>query len=145
MKCEYCGGQTKNIGNNRNVKVRTLDGVIIENISQLKCLKCGKYSSSLKEYAPKNMSIGYDVIDFVVEERKSLSREQVKRKLKSKHDFIISVGTIGRIDLDNIVVPTCEQCMSTEKDLNVFLKINNRERVFCSIKCLKKWVRNIKA
>ena len=144
MKCEYCGGQTENIGNNRNVKVRTLAGVIIENISQLKCLHCGKYSSSLKEYAPKNMSIGYDVIDFIMDERKSLTQEQVRQKLKYKHNFDISIGSICRIEYNNKLIPTCEQCMTTEKELNVFLRVENRDRGFCSVKCLKKWVENIK-
>ena len=98
MKCEKCGGRNKNVGNNRNVKVRTLEGIKFVNISQLKCLECGKYSSSKNDYAPKNMSLGHDVIELVRESRKTLTREQVKSRLKYRHGFDIGLSTLARID-----------------------------------------------
>ena len=98
MICEKCKGKKKFAGNHRTVNVRTLQGIKPVHISQLRCTKCNHYSSSVNELAPKNMSIGYDVIDFVLLERKKLTREQVKRKLMYKYSISLSIGTIQRID-----------------------------------------------
>ena len=97
MKCEKCGGKTEHINNHRKKNTRTLDGIKTTTISQLKCIKCGHYSSTINEYAPRNMSVGYDVIDLILERKKNMTSSQIKRMLEYRYNFSVSISTVDRI------------------------------------------------
>lgn len=98
QRCKLCKGRNKKSGNRRNIDILTLQGVVCLVVEQLKCVKCGKYSSEDHGMSPANSSTGWDIIEFIVLNSHEVKIDAVKSKLFTKHGVILAYNTIDRLN-----------------------------------------------